>query len=189
MNTHHPRFVIAVVLATQIVTLNALAQTPMKLLGIPFGEKLALAQCPANTAKAKSPCWIDRPFLYKPTGSKSGYVHLPNAEERPEWAAHAMFEITQDKDGRVQELKVNTFSSDDRILVSESISKRFGKPFQNELRRSDVSWAYWRSAEGYVEMRCKDECWTEFRTPSAQAAREAELAERTRVNAARPKAP
>ena len=189
MIKNHARFVIAAVLVTPVVVLNALAQPQSKLLGIPFGEKLPLAQCPAKTDKARSPCWIDRPFFYKPTGSKSGYVHLPNSEERPEWAAHAMFQIIQDKDGRVQELKVNTFSSKDRIQISESISKRFGTPIQSELRRSDVSWATWRSAEGHVEMRCRDECWIEFRTPAAQAARESELAERAKMNAPRPKAP
>jgi hypothetical protein len=186
---HRASLIIAAVLATAVAAPNAMAQPQSRLLGVPFGDKLALAQCPTNTDKAKAPCWIDRPFLYKPTGSKSGYVHLPNAEERPEWAAHAMFQISLDKDARVQELKVNTFSSQNKIQISESISKRFGRPIQDELRRSDVSWASWRSTEGYVEMRCKDECWIEFRTPTAQTARDAELAERAKVNAARPKAP
>jgi len=185
---HRASLIIAAILAPVAVP-NALAQAQSRLLGIPFGDKLALAQCPTNTDKAKAPCCIDRPFLYKPTGSKSGYVHLPNAEERPEWAAHAMFQISLDKNARVQELKVNTLGSQNRFQISESISKRFGKPIQDELRRSDVSWASWRSTEGSVEMRCKDECWIEFRTPTAQAALDAELAERAKVNAARPKAP
>jgi hypothetical protein len=38
-------------------------------------------------------------------------------------------------------------------------------------------------------MRCKGECWIEFRTPSAQAAREAEQRDRELANAKRPKAP
>ena len=189
MTTHHVQLIVATVLGITLVMPQALSQPQSKVLGIPFGEKIALAQCPANTDKAKAPCWIDKPFLYKPTGSKSGYVHLPNAEERPEWAAHGMFEIIQDKDGRVQELKVNTLGSKNKIQIAQSISQRFGKAIQDELRRSDISWASWRSTEGYVEMRCKDECWVEFRTPAAQAAREAELAERAKVNAARPKAP
>ena len=179
--------VFATALATQCVAANVWAQAA--LLGIPFGEQLQLAQCPANTDKAKVPCWIDKPFLYKPTGSKSGYVHLPNSKDRPDWAAHAMFQIIQDKDGRVQELKVQTFSSKNRIQIAESISMRFGKPYEDELRRSDVAWAAWRSPQGHVEMRCKDECWTEFRTPTAQAELESELAERAKQNATRPKAP
>jgi hypothetical protein len=189
MTSHHVRFLTAVGLGLMAVMMNASAQSSSKLLGVPFGEKLTLTQCPPNTDKARSPCWIDKPFYYKPTGSKSGYVHLPGAKERPDWAANAMFQISQDKEGRVQELKINTFSPQNRIQVAESISGRFGKPVQDELRKIDIAWATWRSREGVVEMRCKDECWIEFRTPAAQAAREEELAERARTNAARPKTP
>lgn len=181
------RIFFAAALATQCVAADVLAQAT--LLGVPFGEKLQLVQCPAITDKARVPCWIDKPFLYKPTGSKSGYVHLPNSKDRPEWAAYAMFQILQDKDGRVQELKVNTFGSQGRAQISESISMRFGKPYQDELRRSDISWAAWRSPEGHVDMRCKEECWIEFRTPAAQAALKSELAERAKQNANRPKSP
>ena len=186
---HHTCFIPAAILAVSVTVSNTSAQAQSRLLGIPFGEKLVLAQCPANTEKANTPCWIDRPVFYKQTGSKSGYVYLPNPKERPEWAAHVMFRISVDKDARVQELKVNTLNSQDRIQIAESISKRFGKPFEDELRRSDISWASWRSTEGHVEMRCKDECWIDFRTPAAQATREAEMAERAKVNAARPTAP
>mgnify|MGYP000856758310 FL=1 len=186
---HTPRVLIAVALAASLPTVGALAQTGKLLLGVPFGEKLDLRQCPSNTDKANAPCWIEKPFLYKPTGSRLGHIHLPNPSTRPEWASYAMFQIDLDKDNRVQELKVTTFDSKDRIQVGESISLRFGKPLENELRRSDASWASWRSSEGYVDMRCVDKCWIEFRTPTAQAAREAEMAERNRMNASRPKAP
>lgn len=186
---HHVCLIIANVLAMSVAVPNALAQPQSSLLGIPFGGKLALSQCPTNTDRAKAPCWIDKPFLYKPTGSKSGYVHLPNSEERPEWAEHAVFQISLDKDARVQELIVNTFSPENRIQIAESISIRFGKPIRDELRRRDVSWASWRSSEAYVEMLCNDECRIEFRTPATQLAREAEMANRAKINAARPKAP
>ena len=184
---HYSHLIIATLLATQAC--GVLAQHLPKLLGVPFGERLTLTQCPFNTNNAKAPCWIDKPFLYKPTGSKSGYVYLPNANERPEWAENVMFEISQDKDGKVQEIKVHTFRSQNKLQISESISKRFGKPMQDELRSSEASWAAWRSTEGSVEMRCTDECWIEFRTPVAQAEKEAELSARARANAARPKAP
>jgi hypothetical protein len=100
-----------------------------------------------------------------------------------------MFELMLDKSGVVQEVKVNTFNAHERHDIAESISQRFGTPFENQLHRYDISWAKWRSPEGYVEMRCQAECWIEFRTPSAQAAREAGLAERAKSEAARPKAP
>lgn len=181
--------VVAAIVATTGISPGVLAQPQSTLLGIPFGEKLSLSQCPANTDHAKSPCWIGRPFVYKPTGSRSGSVHLPNPAGRPDWAANATFQIQQDKDGRVQELKVQTFSSHNRLKIAESISRRFGSPIQNQLQRSGASWASWRSADGYVDMQCENECWIDFRTPASQAAREAELAERARLDATRPKAP
>jgi hypothetical protein len=100
-----------------------------------------------------------------------------------------MFQLTLDSAEVVQEIRVNTFSSQGRNEIAESISARFGVPFENQLQRQDISWAEWRSSEGYVAMRCQDECWIDFRIPSAQSARELELAERARMEAARPKAP
>lgn len=165
------------------------AQSGKLLLGIPFGERLSMKTCPFNTDKAKSPCWIDAPFVYKPTGAKLGSVHLPNPDRRPEWAAHVMFKVTLDRQDRVQEISVQTFTDSDRYKIAESISQRFGTPREDQLRRSDISWASWKSQEGYVEMRCKGECWIEFRTPSAQTERETEQRDRERVSATRPKAP
>lgn len=100
-----------------------------------------------------------------------------------------MFELMLDKSGVVREVKVNTFDAQQRHEIAASVSQRFGTPFENQLGRHDISWAKWRSQEGYVEMHCQTECWTAFRTPSAQAARETELAGREKVDAARPKAP
>lgn len=165
------------------------AQSEKRLLGIPFGDTLIMGNCPSNTDNAKAPCWIGSPFIYKPTGAKLGSVHLPNPNGRPAWAAHVMFELMLDRQDKVQELKVRTFNEADRYKIAESISQRFGAPLEDQLRRSDVSWASWRSDEGHVEMRCKGECWIEFRTPSAQSAREAELRDREKLNAQRPKAP
>ncbi|MEN9374658.1 MAG: hypothetical protein RIR79_2210 [Pseudomonadota bacterium] len=165
------------------------AQSGKLLLGVPFGEKLIMKTCPLNTDKAKEPCWIGSPFLYKPTGTKLGSIHLPNPDSRPEWAAHGMFEVSLDRQDKLQEIKVHLFSESDRHKIADSISQRFGSPHENQLRRTDVSWASWKSSEGSVEMRCKGECWIEFRTPSAQAAREAEQRDRELANAKRPKAP
>ena len=100
-----------------------------------------------------------------------------------------MFHVTLDKSGVVQEIKVSTFDARERHEIVESVSARFGMPFESEMRRDDVAWAYWRSSEGHVTMRCKGECWVEFRTPSAQAALDAELAARAKKDASRPKAP
>lgn len=168
---------------------TAYAQSGKLLLGIPFGERLIMKICPPNVDKAKEPCWISTPFVYKPTGSKMGSIHLPNPNTRPEWAVYAMFEALLDRQDRLQEIKVHTFNESERHKIADSISQRFGSPHENQLRRTDVSWASWKSSEGFVEMRCKGECWIEFRTPSAQAARDAEQRERELANTKRPKAP
>lgn len=176
-----------IVLALSFSALSA--QPGTHLLGIPFGERLSMKICPFNTDQVKVPCWINAPFVYKPTGAKLGSVHLPNPDGRPEWAANAMFKLTLDRQDKVQEIRVETFSDSDRSTIGESITQRFGIPLEDELRRSDGSWASWKSQDGYVEMKCKGKCWIDFRTPSAQAAREAEKHERENVNAKRPKTP
>lgn len=171
-----------------LAAVMAWAQVFKPLLGIPFGAPLKLTQCPFNTDQAREPCWIGAPTFYKSNGSTSGSVHLPDADRRPEWAAYALFDLTLDRAGKVQELRVHTFRQS-RKQIADSVSLRFGSPITNELTRIGAGWARWKSSEGTVEMNCSGECWTTFRTPAAQAERDAELAERARKEAARPTAP
>lgn len=165
------------------------AQPSKTLLGIPFGEKLSVKNCPSNMEKSKVPCWMAPPFVHKPTGVKIGSVFLPNPKNRPVWAEHAIFFVSLDRQGRVQTLKVNTFISSERYEIARSISQRFGEPRVDELRQKGASWASWKSEEGCVDLQCTDECWTEFRTPTAQAEREAGQRNSAKVDASRPKAP
>jgi hypothetical protein len=182
---------VAVLLSWALMALTITAANASdSLLGIPFGAPLTLNECPRGfDAKVTHPCWIDAPFVYEPTGSSSGWVDLPNQEARPEWAAYATFAITVDKSSVVQEIKVTTSNVRKRYEIANSISRRFGAPFIDQLNRRDLSLARWRSKEGYVDMRCHSQCIIEFRTPSAQAALEADLAARAKRDAARPKAP
>ena len=160
------------------------------LLGLPFGDKLELRACPANSDKAKAPCWIDKPFFYKPTGAKLGYIHVPNPDSRPSWAAYAMFQITLDGDSKVQELRVEPVSREAHDEILSSVSIRFGAPKQSDRFDNGLSSASWRSSEGTANMYCSPgKCFVEFRTPKAQAEREAGMAAQRLKNAARPKAP
>lgn len=177
---------VSAVLWGAVAAISAQEVTP--LLGVPFGGPMKLTRCPFNTDQAKAPCWIGQPYVHKPTGSTSGSVYLPGADRRPEWAAYAMFEVTIDKAGKVQSMEVHTLRQG-RQKIADSISLRFGSPYKNELKRPDVGWAHWKSAEGTAEMNCSDECWITFRTPTAQADLDAELAERAKKDAGRPKAP
>lgn len=173
-------------LALFFTALNA--QTGKLLLGIPFGEPLHLKICPFNTDTAKAPCWVSKPFVAG-SGHRLGSIHLPNANSRPDWAENVQFRVLLDRQDRVLEINVNTLTNTNRYEIADSISKRFGLPQEDQLRHAEISWARWKSLEGNVEMRCKDECWIDFRTPSAQAERETELRAREKSNAAKPKAP
>ena len=171
------------------ISLSINSQTNKQLLGIPFGAPLHLQGCPSPAEEATAPCWIDSPFFYEPTGERLGAAHLPNPDLRPKWAAYAWFELTLDKLSNVQVVKVTTFNSTDLYQIANSINQRFGKPINSQFQKKGISWATWSSKDGYVDMRCQEKCWIEFRTPSAQRAREAEERERKAVDAARPRAP
>jgi len=157
-------------------------------LGVPFGEKLSVAQCPVNTDDAESPCWVGKPFIAK-DGTRTGYVHLPFPDRRPAWAAYGLFQLHIDKADRVQEVKANIFKASARLQIAESISARFGTPKEIQLNKPDAGWASWKTDSAYIEMRCTSECWVEFRTPSAQARHELELAQRAKIDRARPVSP
>jgi hypothetical protein len=158
------------------------------LFGIPWGEPISLRACPRLFLQSDRPCWLGEPFVAG-SGSKLGHVWLPDASVRPAWAEHATFKLTVDKLNRVQEIQVKTVTDLGRFEVAESISARFGMPARNNLSAFDIRSASWRSAEGTVEMLCKDSCWITFRTLAKQAALDAELAERRRRTEEKPKAP
>lgn len=182
-------FKVLLAAAVSAAATTVMAQSAKPLLGVPFGDSLKLSICPFNTDGVKKPCWVGKSFFYQPTGSTSGMVHLPGADQRPAWAAYASFNLTLDKDGRVQHLRAEVADGKERHKIADSISLRFGTPFKNELALRQLASASWRSPEGTVEMLCGDKCWVDFRTPKAQAERDAELAERARKEAARPSAP
>ena len=172
-----------------LLTSPTYAQTSNRLLGIPFGDKLHLSRCGADTRNAKKPCWIDKPFFHKTAGTTSGYVYFPDSDARPRWADHAMFSLVLDKMSTVQEIKVNTYAPAERFEIAQFISNRFGKPVTDRLRSSDSMVAHWRTSEGTVQLRCHNECWVEFRTPQAQAVREARQNMQQNSDAARPIVP
>jgi hypothetical protein len=151
------------------------AETANRLLGIPFGDKLQLGRCGADTRNAKKPCWIDKPFFHKTAGTTSGYVFFPDADARPKWAARAMFSLVLDKVGTVQEIKVNTYAPAERFEIAQSISRRLGKPITDRLSSADSMAAYCRTNEGTAQIRCHNECWVEFRTLEAQAVQDARV--------------
>lgn len=136
----------------------------VRVLGIPFGEKLPYSPnpCPLNTDKVTKICWVDTTFRYK-DGGRSGYAHIPGADTRPLWAAHPMFELRIAKDLTITRIKVTTEGTEGSE-ISRSISTRFGLPIStNEYGKR------WMHKEANIEMLCAaTKCWTTFSVPPTE---------------------
>lgn len=172
-----------------LLSIPSVGHSQAQLLGIPFGTPVDIKQCPTRTERARSMCWLDTPFLHKPSGTRIGHVHLPNPDQRPLWAAYGLFRIHQDAQGRVTTLRLTDINIEKKFEVSHSISQRFGNPTENHLSRAGASWASWQSREGHVRLECLESCTTEFLTPAAHAELQDEQRKRRELDAARPKAP
>lgn len=188
------RLLLNAVLASSAVGICsiALGQQSEQLLGLPFGDTLKISACPKKFWDAKKPCWVGKPFFYKPDGSLTGAVAVPEGEskKRPLWAAHGTFNLTLDKEGKVQKIEIRTSAPNEADEIVKSVSKRFGAPLSNYVTPHGQL-AKWSSpTQGGVEMFCHDEaCITTFRTAKNQKELDAELAARAKSDAVRPDAP
>lgn len=84
---------------------------------------------------------------------------------------------------------VTTFESQNPAEITESVSRRFGEPYEYQRPTSDILWVSWRSGEGHVSMRCVSACNVTFRTIAAQATAEKDAAAHAKKEGTRPKAP
>lgn len=169
---------------------NAYADPPTMVLGVPLGGKISpnMKICPLNTDKAKEVCWISKPFTGK-SGGRLGYIHFPNQDAFPAWAVHAMFTIEVGKDGEINTLTVESFGSNEKHTIANSITSRFGLPKETTLPRDDYAFASWTGKNIYIRLECASKCSTTFRSPSAQAEVEQRAAEYRKKQAARPASP
>jgi hypothetical protein len=171
-----------------ILGLTGAAAETVAVFGLPLGGKApAINQCPSNAEKAKSVCWVGRPF--KGAHGHLGSVHLPNPDSRPAWAAHAVFEASVDGAGLLQRLKASTVVAANRSEIANSIASRWGLPDQTSLAQPGPASATWTKPELTIFMFCSDKCSVEFRSAAEQAARETAAAARKRTDAARPASP
>lgn len=176
--------------AVVLTTIATAATAGESILGVPFAsDKFAVtAVCPWDADRSKRPCWVGPPFK-SPDGSLGGSIHLPNADQRPKWAVHALFRINLDKNGRVQRLDVEASSSDLEHIV-DSISSRFGTPSPGPMNMPPRYFhAKWKNATAAVDMTCSKECSVSFISAATQAEIAKGVAERSAKDAARPKAP
>lgn len=176
--------------AVLLVGVSAYADAPTMVLGLPLGGKVALNMkiCPSNTDKTKEVCWISKPFVGK-SGDRLGYIHLPNPDSRPDWAAYGMFQMGVGKDGELKTLTVESSGNNEKHAIANSITSRFGLPKETTLPRDGYSFASWAGKNIYVHLECASRCFTTFRSPNAQAEVEQRTAEYRKKQAARPVSP
>ena len=166
---------------------SAAAET-VTVLGLPLGGKApAIRACPPNTDNAKTVCWVGAPFKSK--HGQMGSVHLPNPDGRPAWAAHASFEVSVDRAGQLERIRVSTVVAGNRSEIADSISSRWGQPNQSNLAQPGPASATWNKSDLTILMVCSGKCSVEFRSAAEQASREQEAEARKRVDADRPASP
>ena len=186
-----PKWIIAAI--SMSICLGAWsAETEMHVLGYPLGGKLSAAPkiCPLKSENSKTLCWVGAPATLK-GGGKSGLVHLPSPDSRPEWAAHAMFKMLIRKDLTVDSLEVRTFSGLKGPTIDASISARFGAPTSPRIQSGDLVSSTWARQDVHIRMACRlsDFCLVMFRSPVSQAKLNEELRARSATNTARPISP
>lgn len=176
--------------ALLLVGINASAEVVVPVFGLPLGGNIStnMKTCPSNTDKAKNVCWIGKPFVSK-DGEKLGSVHLPNPDSRPDWTAHAMFEMQTGRNGELQQLKVTTFEGKAKHVIANSITSRFGLPTESTLPREATSSASWARPDIFINLLCGEQCYVSFVSAKAHSEREQRLAENRRKQASRPKSP
>ena len=166
----------------------AQAAEPVEVFGLPVGGKVpAWKVCPSNTDKAKSACWIDKPFVHE--GVRLGSLHLPNPNSRPAWAAYVGFTATVSAQGVLQTLKASTVVSADRSEIANSIGARWGLPTTTTLYNPGIGSATWSKSDITIEMLCQEKCYVEFQSAANRAERERSRQEQARRDAVRPVSP
>jgi len=172
------------------------ADSPVAVFGYPVGGRLSapMRVCTIDelTTNHKSLCWVDKPFVSS-DGSKMGTVDLPNPDSLPAWAAYASFRMQFDKSGLLEVITVRDQEGDIYLSaqqISKSIISRFGQPTSADLRRGrKPQVAVWTRNDIHIVMQCYSNCEVKFWSPAAQAKYDKEMAERTKVEKARPQSP
>lgn len=176
------------------ISLASMAAEPITIFGLPLGGKLKTMPkvCPFSKIgdhNYRVLCWVDSPFIYKPTGSRLGTLQLPNEDELPKWAAYASFEATVSKEGNLDILKVKSSNGKSFGDIENSIHARFGPA--TKISKTAYSSATWDRPEIWIDVLCdnKELCMVEFKSPIAKADYDKEMAERAKKEARRAVSP
>lgn len=173
-----------------VASTAAEAAPVVSVLGVPVGGKLSAQPktCPnvsAGSADVRAICWAGQPQKYGK--GKSGMAVIPGADKRPEWAAYATFDLRLADDGTVENLKAKTHAATDAPEIVRSISSRFGAPNENRARPISATWV---RPDIYIQMLCSAQwCMVEFMSAASYAEWQQDLANRKKIDAARPISP
>lgn len=180
------RFVIA---AGALMAASTVAGAASPVLGLPLGGPFKVKdECPIDARQAKEVCWIGPPRITD-SGGNIGAIYVPDPDSRPLWAAYARFKVQVAADGMLESIELMA-SGRDRTTIAQSISTRFGTARENSEGRMGSMKARWVAEGIEASLLClPEDCYVSFNSPRYQARLEAELAERKRINAARPVAP
>ena len=168
----------------------ATAAEPVLVIGVPIGGVLTkkIPVCPSNTDLSRDICWVGKPFVAK-DGERLGTVHLPRPESLPAWAAYASFELTIAKDGQVRKIRVTAQPERERSAIFQSISARFGTPLVNKPNDGEYYSVAWDRPDIFIDLLCAAKCYVSFQSRIDKDELLKELAERKKVDNARPVSP
>lgn len=181
-------------LAAAVCVVTQASETGTLIFNLPLGGQLKPTprECTVEnitTNNNKALCWVGKPYIAK-DGSKLGSVNLPAPDSLPEWAAYAGFSASVSKAGQLTEITVKVEDGNKKMVIANSINKRFGLPISTTLPRTDLAKAEW-SGEGIGIFQTCTARTCEVRFLSSEALREMSIQKNNaqRVKAARPDSP
>ncbi len=184
------------IVAMSILVLSGLSTEsdaePLKYLGLELGvERPPFPVCTDTDRAAKNHkriCWISKPYVAS-DGEKLGPAFIPD-ETVASWASIAIYNLHVSKKNGIRGIEVDRPRCDDQDLteIITSINARFGQ--SRDPRSAGSLLMRWESQEGYVQLFAHESiCKITYRSPELQAEVIRKIAERKKVEQARPKTP
>ncbi len=181
-------FLLTILMVSSASVEGTNSESVITILGVPIGGKVGpLTQCPDDSNKSKSICWISDPHVSK-NGSRLGTIHLPGADRRPQWAAYALFEAHISKKGILERLQLRTHDAKSQDEIMEAVTARLGRPTQKPLVGPQTFSTSWIGKEVAVRMLCSygEFCTLDIASPAWWSRYQRDMEEQRKIDAARP---
>jgi hypothetical protein len=142
------------------------AAEPLRVLGLPLGEKLAspVKQCPASEIHGQAPmlCWTGRVSIDKYV--RKGTVRMRTKEPLPHWAAHATISARVERDGTLSGLTVETSGPGGYRAIKDALSAQFDLPASQDALSAPKPQATWNASGLSVKLACAGRCQVHYRS-------------------------